>query len=238
MSKNRNILKVYLFLFTCILAISSCSGYLLSTFPGLILKAHALPSSAIFSTKSSDAGSSKGKELSNLMHDIGMPNSLFNMGFPDPFDFPFGRYRQTLPTSRNFREDLATSGAIPAINLDVSETKNDWHIKADIPGMKKEDIKVTFDDGTLEISAERKCSRQTENPSKQSEVDTMKKDKGENDHKLHFSEITYGKVYRSLRFPPTADAQNLNAKYEDGVLHITLGKKNVDNKTKKVVEIQ
>merc|ERR1712146_104088 len=149
-------------------------------------------------------------------------------GFPDPFDFPFGRYRQNMPTARKFREDLATSGAIPAINLDVSETKTDWHIKADIPGLKKEDIKVTFDDGTLEISAERKYSRQTEHT----------KEKEEDGHKLHFSEITYGKVYRSLRFPPTADAQNLNAKYEDGVLHITLGKKNIDNKSKKVIEIQ
>jgi HSP20 family protein len=169
------------------------------------------------------------------MHDLGMSSSLLNMGFPDPFDFPFGRYRQNMPTVRKFREDLATSGAMPAINLDVSETKTDWHIKADIPGMKKEDIKVTFDDGTLEISAERKYSRQSEDANKDSKADTAKE---EDYHKFHFSEITYGKVYRSLKFPPTADAQKLDAKYENGVLHITLGKKNVDEKTKKVIEIK
>lgn len=228
--------RLPLFLLVCIAAITSCSGYLLTTFPGLMLKAHALPASAMFSTKApAHSGSTEGKELSNIMHDLGMSSSLLNMGFPDPFDFPFGRYRQNMPTVRKFREDLATSGAMPAINLDVSETKTDWHIKADIPGMKKEDIKVTFDDGTLEISAERKYSRQSEDANKDSKADTAKE---EDYHKFHFSEITYGKVYRSLKFPPTADAQKLDAKYENGVLHITLGKKNVDEKTKKVIEIK
>merc|ERR1712146_559321 len=183
---------------------------------------------AIFSTKApGHSSSTEGKELSNIMHDLGMSSSLLDMGFPDPFDFPFGRYRQNMPTARKLREDLATSGAIPAINLDVSETKTDWHVKADIPGMKK--------DGTLIISAERKYSRQSEDANKDSKADTAKE---EDYHKFHFSEITLGKVYRSLKFPPTADAQKLDAKYENGVLHITLGKKNVDEKTKKVIEIK
>lgn len=228
--------RLSLFLLVCIATITSCSGYLLTTFPGLMVKANALPASAIFSTKTpGHSSSTEGKELSNIMHDLGMSSSLLNMGFPDPFDFPFGRYRQNMLTARKFREDLATSGAIPAINLDVSETKTDWHIKADIPGLKKEDIKVTFDDGTLEISAERKYSRQSEDANKDSKADTAKE---EDYHKFHFSEITYGKVYRSLKFPPTADEQKLDASYENGVLHITLGKKNVNEKTKKVIEIK
>lgn len=237
MSKIANTSKIYLFFVASILAISSCSAYLISTFPSLMLKAHALPTTSMYSVKNpAESGSAERKELTNLMNDLVMPNSLFSMGFPDPFDFPFGRYRQDLPTVRKFKEDLATSGAMPAINLHVSETKTEWHIKADIPGMKKEDIKVTFDDGTLEISAERKYSRQTEHTKeKESETVTQKEEDG---HKLHFSEITYGKVYRSLRFPPTADAQNLTAKYEDGVLHITLGKKQVEDKTKKTIEIK
>ena len=98
--------------------------------------------------------------------------------------------------------------AEPQIKLDVSEEDKAYLVKAEIPGVKKEDIHVSIDGNQVTISAE------------------VKKEKEEKEgKKLIRSERYYGKVYRSFTLDQEVDQGTVKAKYADGVLEITLPKK-------------
>lgn len=90
--------------------------------------------------------------------------------------------------------------------VDVSEDENEYLITADLPEVKKEDIKITADDGRLTISGERK--RETEETKK----------------KWHRVERSYGKYVRSFRLPQEVTPDKIDAKFRDGVLTIHLPK--------------
>lgn len=77
-------------------------------------------------------------------------------------------------------------------------------MKADLPGVEKEDIKVRIHDQTLSISAERK------------------KESDEKKGEFHVYERLYGKVSRSIKLPPSADLESVKASYADGVLTLTV----------------
>lgn len=96
----------------------------------------------------------------------------------------------------------------PQIKLDVSEEDKAYLVKAEIPGVKKEDIHVSIDGNQISISAE------------------VKKEKEEKEgKKLIRSERYYGKVYRSFSLDQDIDQGGVQAKYSDGVLEVTLPKK-------------
>lgn len=96
----------------------------------------------------------------------------------------------------------------PQIRLDVSEDDKAYSVKAEIPGVKKEDIKVSVDGNQVSISAE------------------IKKEKEEKEGtKLIRSERYYGSVSRSFTLAQDVDQGNASAKYNDGVLNLTLPKK-------------
>ncbi len=98
--------------------------------------------------------------------------------------------------------------AEPQIKLEVSEEDKAYKIKADIPGVKKEDIHVSIDGNLVSISAE------------------VKKEKEEKEGKqLIRSERYYGKVSRSFSLGQEVDQGAAEAKYADGVLQLTLPKK-------------
>jgi HSP20 family protein len=94
------------------------------------------------------------------------------------------------------------------MRVDVSEDDKNFAIKAEIPGVKKEDIHVTIDGNRVSISAE---SRQ-ESEEKEGA-------------KVIRSERYYGKVYRSMTLDSDVDQNAAEAKYADGVLTLTLPKK-------------
>ena len=96
----------------------------------------------------------------------------------------------------------------PQIKLDLSETEANYTIKADIPGVKKEDIDVRVEGNQVTIGAEVK--KETE----QKEGDRVLR-----------SERYYGSVYRSFTVPVDLDEAASTAKYENGVLELTLAKK-------------
>jgi HSP20 family protein len=98
-------------------------------------------------------------------------------------------------------------GAAP-IKLDVVEKGDAYVVKAEVPGVKKDDIQVTIEGNQVTIAAEVK--RETE-----------QKD-GE---RLLRSERYHGAVYRSFVLPVDIDEAASNAKYEDGVLELTLTKR-------------
>lgn len=94
---------------------------------------------------------------------------------------------------------------VPAI--DVSENENEYRIKAEIPGVKKEDLGVTVQDGVLTINAESKYE-----------------DEEKKDGRVIRQERRYGKFVRSVRLGDDVDASNVQAEYKDGVLELNLPK--------------
>jgi HSP20 family protein len=96
----------------------------------------------------------------------------------------------------------------PQIKIDVEENDNAYKVKAEIPGVKKEDINIEVDGGVVSISAEVKNERDV-------------KDNG----KVLRSERYYGKTLRQFSLAQDVDETKADAKYENGVLQLTLPKK-------------
>jgi HSP20 family protein len=94
------------------------------------------------------------------------------------------------------------------MKIDVSEDDKSFSVKADIPGVKKEDIQVDIDEDRISVRAEVKQEKEEK--------------KGE---KVVYSERSYGMVSRSFSLPAAVDAKGARAEYKDGVLNLTLPKK-------------
>ena len=90
--------------------------------------------------------------------------------------------------------------------VDISETEAEYAIKAELPEVKKEDVKVTVEDGVLTIQGERK------------------QEKEEKGRKYHRIERAYGRFVRSFTLPDTVDEGKVRAEYADGVLKLHLPK--------------
>jgi HSP20 family protein len=91
-------------------------------------------------------------------------------------------------------------------SVDISETKDNLVIKAEIPGMKKEDIEISIHDSILTLRGEKK------------------QEKEEKDVNYHRIERSYGSFYRSFTLPASVKADKVKATYKEGVLNITLPK--------------
>ena len=94
------------------------------------------------------------------------------------------------------------SGWTPA--LDVYEDKENFIVKAELPGMKNEDIDVSLHDGSLSISGERKSETKHE------------------DAEVYRAERFFGRFQRTVTLPAPVAADKVKAQYKDGVLIITL----------------
>jgi len=90
--------------------------------------------------------------------------------------------------------------------VDIAEDEKEYVIKAELPEVKKEDVKLTVQDNVLSISGERKSE---------------KEEKGK---KFHRVERTYGSFMRSFTLPEDADGSKVAAEYKDGVLKVRLPK--------------
>ena len=105
-----------------------------------------------------------------------------------------------------------------AVALDVVEEKEQYVLKLDLPGIKKEDIRVTLENGLLSIEGERKL---------------VTEDK---DRQVHRLERSYGRFVRSLNLGTHVDAARIKANYKDGVLELIVPK---SEETKpKTIDIQ
>ena len=91
--------------------------------------------------------------------------------------------------------------------VDIVERENGYTIKADLPGLTKEEIAVSVEDGVLTLGGEKK--REIE--------------KREKDNYCHF-ERSYGKFSRSFSLPAHVDGANIEARYANGVLEVNLRK--------------
>jgi len=128
---------------------------------------------------------------------------------------PFRDFERMLGYPRAFWRDLPQE---PEMKMDVSEDDKMFRVKAEIPGVKKEDIKISIDGNQVSISAEVK--KETEEREK-------------NGEKVIRSERYYGNQYRAFTLQQDIDEAASEAKYENGVLELTLPKK----ATAKVKEI-
>lgn len=96
------------------------------------------------------------------------------------------------------------TGWLPA--LDVQENKDNYTVRVEVPGLRREDIEVALEDGALTISGERKA----ETPAEGTEV--------------HRQERFYGKFSRVITLPTVVAADKVKAQYKDGILTVTLAK--------------
>ena len=93
---------------------------------------------------------------------------------------------------------------------DIREDADHFYVEAELPGYKKEEIDITLENQTLTIAAERKYENKQENGSK-------------GDLLLH--ERRYSRFLRSFTLPPTVDEGSVSAKLADGVLTLTINKR-------------
>ena len=94
-----------------------------------------------------------------------------------------------------------------AMAMDVSEDESNVIVKADLPGLKKEEIKISLEDNILTIRGERKAEEE-------------KKDRN-----YHRIERSYGTFERSMDLDVAVDESKIKATYQDGVLEIVLPRK-------------
>ena len=116
-----------------------------------------------------------------------------------------------------FRPVRMAEPRIEQIKVDATEDDKAYRISAEIPGVRKEDVKVSVVDNEVTISAEVK--RQSE--------------KKEGERVVH-SERYYGAVSRSFTLPQAVDGDSAQAKYDNGVLTLTLPKRN-DSRFRKII---
>jgi HSP20 family protein len=102
--------------------------------------------------------------------------------------------------------------------VDVRETKENFVLRAELPGLKKEDVKLSLKDNVLTLSGEKRYEEKRD------------------EENYHLRESRYGKFERSFRLTNGVDRSNITADYKDGVLTITLPK--TKEAQSKEIEIQ
>lgn len=117
--------------------------------------------------------------------------SLLPGGLPE-FDSLFNHF---------FRAEEVAMWRAPA---SIWEADNVFHLEVDAPGVAKENVELTFEKGTLQITLERKAP--------------------EGERTNYHNERGYGKVSRSVSLPDTVDPNTITAELTNGVLHVTISK--------------
>ena len=102
-------------------------------------------------------------------------------------------------------EELVSGNFVPPV--DVAETQEKILVRAELPGMKQEEIEIEFENGLLTIRGERKLDKDAAGVT------------------WHRVERTYGNFTRTFTLPRTVDAEKIAATYRDGILEIEVPKK-------------
>jgi HSP20 family protein len=105
-------------------------------------------------------------------------------------------------------------------SADISETDKEYLIRAELPAVKKDDVKVTIDGGVITIQGERKLEL---------------KDKSEKSHRI---ESFYGSFTRSFSLPDNVDADAIRCESKDGVLTVHVPKKQASTSTAKLIKVE
>lgn len=118
------------------------------------------------------------------------------------FDEFFPEMFRRLAQPLRFSEEAGTD-----IRVDVSETDKDYQVRAELPGVKKEDIRVTVNGNFVSIAAEVRKEKEEKSGSR-----------------VLLKETCFGSMSRGFSLPQDVDSKNVIAKLDDGVLKLTLPK--------------
>ncbi len=131
----------------------------------------------------------------------------------NPFNNPFELEREFSRVINLFNKDFSLferDNVNKYANIkpltDTAEDDDNYYLNIDLPGVKREDVKISYSDGVLSISGERNR-----------EKETKKK-------KSHRIEKSFGKYYRSFSFPKEINVEKINADFKNGQLNITVPK--------------
>jgi len=145
----------------------------------------------------------------------------FSLDLWDPFQgFPFGSGSGSSNLFPSFAGTNSETAAFAGARIDWKETPEAHVFKADVPGLKKEEVKVEVEDGNvLQISGERS------------------KEQEEKNDRWHRVERSSGKFLRRFRLPENAKTEQIKASMENGVLTVTVPKEEVKKPEVKPVQI-
>ncbi len=121
-----------------------------------------------------------------------------------PFQRLFEEFFEDLEGETGLTQMRRTGRFIPAV--DVTEDENSVVLTAEVPGMEKEDLEVSIDNGVLTLRGEKK-------------EEDVAEEAG-----YHRVERRFGQFERRLRLPDYVDTEKVDASYENGVLKLTLSK--------------
>ena len=133
----------------------------------------------------------------------------------------FDPFKQLKEIEKNLYTQVGNNEGVTAFvpTVNTREGEFAYHVDVDLPGVKKEDIKVDLNEGVLTISGERKTKEEV---------------KQEDYYKI---ETYFGKFSRSFTLPDNVDIENIEAKSDNGVLEIVIPKLK-DDVSKKSIEIK
>ena len=126
--------------------------------------------------------------------------------FEREFNKMFNSLENRYGISKSKDVDTEYENAVWMPLTDIYENKDNFSLKIDLPGIKKEDVKISFANGKLNISGERTQEEETK------------------DAKSHRIERSYGKYFRSFNLPELIQADKINAEFNNGQLTITIPK--------------
>ena len=107
-----------------------------------------------------------------------------------------------------------------AMPVDIQEFDNGYKVKAEVPGVKKEDLEIDINKSSVTISAKKQ------------------EEKEEKNHKYHKTEFRYGNYSRTVYFPHEIDIKESEAHLEHGVLHLDLPKLKKEEEENKKLEVK
>uniref|UniRef100_UPI0040258BF6 Hsp20/alpha crystallin family protein n=1 Tax=Candidatus Scatousia sp. TaxID=3085663 RepID=UPI0040258BF6 len=108
--------------------------------------------------------------------------------------------------------------------IEVKQNDENYKVKVQLPGIKKDNIHIELDNDFMTITAETHEEKEE------------KKEKAQNE-RYHTSEFRYGKYVRTISFDQPVKIDDAKAKYKDGILTITIPKQQIETNTKKVIKI-
>jgi HSP20 family protein len=147
--------------------------------------------------------------------------------YSDPFgtlrsemDRLFDSFMGGLPTFPSMFGPSGTRGFALSPSMDVKETDKEILVETELPGLGEKDISLTVQNGVLTIQGEKKL------------------DYDEEKENYHVMERRYGSFQRSLRLPDTVDDTKIDARFDNGVLKVTLPKRPELTREQRKIEIK
>ena len=147
--------------------------------------------------------------------------------YSDPFgtlrseiDRLFDSFMGGLPTFPSMFGPGGSRGFALSPSMDVKETNKEIVVETELPGLDEKDISLTVQNGVLTIQGEKKL------------------DYDEEKENYHVMERRYGSFQRSLRLPDTVDDTKINARFDNGVLKVTLPKRPELTREQRKIEIK